>query len=448
MPNIVLIMTDNQGAWTLGSHGNPDIRMPHLDGLARDGMRFTNAYCANAVCSPNRATVLTGLIPSQHGVHSYLGEEQPDAQIGPDAYCTIREFDTLPRILSEAGYTCGLCGKWHLGGSLHPAEGFSYWFALPKSHRAFYDAKAVWEGEIYIEPRYITDVVTDHALDFIAHHRDNPFFLYVPYPSPYRLGRSFLKPHRNRHTEYYADRDLPSFPRESVHHWLYLYRDLINNPVSIRSYAAALSGVDDGVGAILNALSGYGLEDNTLVVFTADHGLCGGHHGIWGMGDHSRPLNTFEEGIHIPLLFRHPGRIPAGRLFEGRTSHYDLFPSLLDYLGLAKRIPAMVPGTSYAPALSGASLEWDDAIFYEFENVRLIRTDRWKYTWRHPDGPDELYDMQSDVGERNNLAGSTALATTIRELRGRIESFFGSYVDPEYDLWRGGRSKAGRLRNL
>src|SRR5262245_51495855 len=111
--NLVLILTDNQGAWTLGCYGNPDIRTPHIDRLAKEGTLFTRCFSSNAVCSPTRATLLTGLVPSQHGVHSYLRAGFP--QVGPGAYCTIREFQTLPRILAGEGYACGLSGKWHLG---------------------------------------------------------------------------------------------------------------------------------------------------------------------------------------------------------------------------------------------------------------------------------------------------------------------------------------------
>ncbi|MCZ6632011.1 MAG: sulfatase-like hydrolase/transferase [bacterium] len=443
-PNILFIMTDNQGAWTLGCYGNPDIRTPCIDGLAEEGMRFANAYAVNSVCSPSRATFFTGLIPSQHGVHCYLGGEKPDSQMGPDAYCTIGEFSNLSRVLSQEGYTCGLSGKWHLGDSLHPQEGFEYWFSKPKGHTStFYNDELIWQNQTYTEPRYTTDVITEHALDFLENHRQEPFFLYVAYNGPYGLGAHMTETHRNRHTDYYADKDLPCFPREPVHPWLKQNRQLVNNPISIRGYASAVSGVDDGVGALLDALSEYGLEENTLVIFTADQGLCGGHHGMWGMGDHSRPLHTFEEAVHIPLLFRHPERIEAGVVFEGRTCNYDFFPSLLDYLGLSEHIPDTSPGTSYAPALRGDSQDWDNTVFHEFENARMIRTDRWKYTWRHPDGPDELYDMQADPGERQNLAGSSG--EVVQDLRAQLSTFFDTYANPEYDVWRGGRSKAGRI---
>jgi len=446
--NVVFIMTDNQGAWTLGCYGNEDIRTPNIDSLAEDGIRFSNAYCVNSVCSPSRATFLTGLIPSQHGVHCWLGTEKPDSQIGPDAYCTIQEFANLPRILSDAGYTCGLSGKWHLGDSIRPQEGFSYWFTKPRGHTSkFYNAEAIWDGKIYEEPRYYTDVITEHALDFLEQSHGDPFFLYVGYNGPYGLGEHMTKTHQNRHTAYYAGRELPSFPREPIHPWLRGNREIINNPVSIRGYAAAVSGVDDGVGEILDALKSYGLDDDTLVIFTADQGLCGGHHGTWGMGDHSRPMHTFEETIHIPLLFRHSGTIPQGTTFEGRTCNYDFFPSVLDYLGMADKLPDTpeLPGKSYKRALLGGEIDWEDVIFNEFEDSRMIRNDRWKYTWRYPKGPDELYNMQTDPGERNNLADDPEYAQIIRELRSQLDEFFNRYADPEYDLWHGGTSKAGRM---
>jgi arylsulfatase A-like enzyme len=254
-----------------------------------------------------------------------------------------------------------------------------------------------------------------------------------------------LYTHENRHTEHYAEMELPAFPREPTHPWLHNNRNMINNPVSIRAYAAAVSGMDDGVGAILDGLTGRGLDENTLVVFTADQGWCGGHHGMWGMGDHSRPIHTYEESVRIPLIYRHTGRIPAGSVIDRRTCNYNVFPTLLDHLGLSASTPQGLPGSSHAAALTGGTPDWNESVFFEYENTRMVRTDRWKFTWRHPRGPDELYDMQADPGERHNLADVPAYAMTREDLRSEIATFFDRHADPEFDVWKGGRSKAGRL---
>ena len=177
---------------------------PHIDRLADEGIRFSNAYCVNSVCSPSRATFMTGLIPSQHGVHCYLGGERPDAQMGPDAYCTIREFANLPRVMADAGYVCGLSGKWHLGDSLRPQEGFSYWFTRPRGHTTtFYDDELIWRNGVYTEPRYTTEVITEHALEFLRQNHHQPFFLYVAYNGPMDLGQECMleTPSFNQHTE-------------------------------------------------------------------------------------------------------------------------------------------------------------------------------------------------------------------------------------------------------
>ncbi len=243
-PNVVFIMADNQSPWTLGCYGNSEILSRRIDRLAQDGVRFTNAFCSNPVCSPNRATCLTGLMPSQHGVHNWLGTEEPDAQIGPNAYCTIGEFDTLPRMLADEGYECGLSGKWHLGDSLNPQLGFKYWFTKPRGHtHSFYDADAIWDGKIYQEPRYYLDTITDHAVSFLRQTpRERPFFLYVGYNGPYGLDQDMRDGHRNRHAAYYADKELNCFPREKAHPWLTQNLDCIANETAMRSYAAAVSG--------------------------------------------------------------------------------------------------------------------------------------------------------------------------------------------------------------
>lgn len=445
-PNVVVIMTDNQGAWTLGCYGNKEIRTPHIDRLAREGILFTRCYSSNAVCSPTRATFLTGLLPSQHGVHCWL--RAGAAQVGPDAYNTIQEFRSLPEILSRAGYVCGLSGKWHLGDNLKPQAGFVYWVTKPHGHTStFYGAQVIENGQIRTEPGYLTDFWTEHGTRFIEQNKDRPFFLFLVYNGPYGLGNSLQRRARNRHAEYYADKELKSFPRQPPHLWLHNNRQYINNLTAIRRYAAEISGVDDGVGRIMQTLKRLGLDANTLVVFTADQGFCGGHHGMWGMADHSRPLHCYDETIHVPMIVRQPGEIRAGRRSDIMVSNYDALPTVLSYLGLADRIPDKpnLPGRDYSAVLRGEQIEWDNEIYYEFENCRMVRTPTWKYCRRFPAGPDELYDLKSDPGEQKNLAGRDEHVKIQEQLGNRLKAFFSRYADPRYDLWRGGRSKSHLL---
>ncbi len=443
--NLVLILTDNHGAWTLGCYGNPDIRTPNIDRLAAEGTLFERCFSSNAVCSPTRATLLSGLMPSQHGVHCYLGGG--NVQIGPKAYNTLDEIRSLPEILADAGYVCGLVGKWHLGDNLHPQERFSYWITMPHGATAtFYDAQVIEDGKIRKEPQYLTDLWTDHAIRFIEQNRERPFFLYLPYNGPYGLGGSLNRPARNRHAEYYADQPLWSFPRGPVHPWLVANRQFINNVAAMRRYAAEISGIDDGVGRVMDRLKQLGLDENTLVVFTGDQGLSGGQNHVWGMGDHSWPLHTFDSTMHVPLVYRHPGAIPAGVRSDILNSNYDILPTVLSLLSLGDQVPKDPPrpGRDYSALLRGEPLEsWENVVFYEFENCRTIRTDEWKYTIRrHPDGPTQLYHIAKDPGELDDLAGRPGFEQIEEELAARIDDYFAKYSVPKYDLYHGGGSKS------
>ena len=447
-PNVVFILTDNQGAWTLGCYGNPDIRTPHIDRLAKEGLRMTRAYSSNPVCSPTRATYLTGLIPSQHGVHSYLGGERPNAQVGPDAYCTIREFASLPKILSSAGYVCGLAGKWHLGANQTPQEGFSDWITMPAGHTTeFYDVPVIENGAIRQESKYLTDLWTERGVQFIERNRDRPFFLYLAYNGPYSLGNSLNHSARNRHAAYYADRELLSFPRDTMHPWLFNNKQFLNNPTAIRRVAAETSGVDDGVGQIMATLKRLNLDERTLVIYAADQGLMGGQNGLWGMGDHTRPAALFDQMLQVPLIYRQPGRIAGERTSDLVVSNYDFLPSVLAYLGLQGKLPAgqNSPGRDYSAVLAGRDVQWQNTVYAEMENARAIRTPPWKYVARRPDGPYELYDLATDLHERFNLFGQPKHTAVQQQLAQQLDEFFARYADPQYDLWKGGRSKAGRL---
>lgn len=448
-PNIILILTDNHGPWTLGCYGSREIRTPNIDRLAEEGTMFTRAFANNPVCSPTRATLLTGLMPSQHGVHSYL--RAGNVQIGPDAYCTVCEYRTVPEILHQSGYVCGLSGKWHLGDNLRPHEGFEYWITKPHGHTpGFYDQEVIENGKIRSEAGNLTDLWTDHGIRFIEQNKDRPFFLFLAYNGPYGLGGAMHEAIRNRHRDYYeANQEMPSFPREEPDPWLHSQHRNINNLKAMRKYAAETSGIDDGVGEIMATLREHQLDDNTLVIFTADQGLAGGHSGFWGMGDHTRPLTCYDPTVWIPLIFWQPERIVAGGRVDRLVSNYDIYPSLLHHLGLADQIPASPerPGRNFAAALRGQPLaDWQDALFFEFENLRAVRTDRWKYIERFRQEPNELFDLEADPGERRNLVGELQYAETEQQLRRQLTDFFARYRDPRWDLWDGGSSKSKLLQ--
>ena len=448
-PNVVMIMTDNHGAWTLGCYGNKDIRTPQIDKLAQEGTLFDNAFASNPVCSPTRASILTGLIPSQHGVHCFLRGGR--LQTGPDARCTLADFASLPKELKKAGYSCGLVGKWHLGGNMTPQEGFDdYWVTTPHGGTStFYDAQIIEDGEQRTEPQYLTDFWTKHAVNFIeqrAEKTEQPFFLLLTYNGPYALSRLLLREGQNRHAEFYRDKALPSFPREAPHPWQLHNRDYQNNPVSISRVATEVSGVDDGVGTVMAALKANGFDDNTLVIFLADQGWVGGHGGFFGMGDHTRPTTAVDGMMKIPMIWRHPKKIAPDQRSQKLVGNYDIMPTILEHVGLPepwgklkKGVPVS-PGKSFVTELQKASETTtdDEAIFYEFETLRSIRTDSWKYTHRFPNGPHELYDLKQDPTEFNNLYRGAEPTAVQRALKARLDAFFAAHASPKYDLYNGG----------
>lgn len=441
-PNIILMMTDNHGAWTLGCYGNRDIRTPNIDRLAEEGMLFTRAFSSNAVCSPTRATYLTGLLPSQHGVHCYL--RRNEAQMGQNAYCTIREFRTLPKVLSECGYRCGLVGKWHLGANMTPQLGFEYWITMPHGGTStFYDAEVIEHGKVRHEPTYLTDLWTEHAVRFIQQDKNRPFFLFLAYNGPYALGSLLSRPARNRHHDFYQNQLLPSFPRAKMHPWQFNNKQYLNNIDSIRRVAAEVSGVDDSVGTVIQTLDRLKLARNTLVIFCADQGWMGGQNGLWGMGDHTRPLSAFDGMMHIPLIFRHTSHIRPRTTSDIMVSNYDLMSTVLHYVGFgsADHLNPQSPGRDFSAFLRGRPSPWTNRVFYEMEDVRAVRTGSAKYIHRHPDGPFELYDLENDPEETENLYGQPGHASTQKSLQEQLFRFFDRYADTEYDLYRGGTSK-------
>jgi len=462
-PNVVLILTDNHGAWTLGCYGNEDIRTPNLDRMADEGTLFENAFAVNPVCSPTRASILTGLMPSQHGV---MTPTDGNFMMGKDAYNLLEEFTSLPEIFKANGYDCGLSGKWHLGDNLHPQEGLDdLWVTMPiGSTSTFYGARILENGKERIEPQYMTDLWTDRAVEFIGKHSkqnksDNekpakPFFLYLAYNGPYGLSPLLLEPARNRHAEFYADHPLPSFPRVPTRPWQFSNRDYVNNLDAFRRYAAEVSGVDDGVGRVMAALKESGIDDNTLVIFTGDQGLGCGQHNLWGMGDHTRPLHGFDATLQVPMIVRQPKKVAAKQRVTQQVSQVDLMPTVLELAGLSDHLPKEnpLPGKDLSPLLRGEvnpDTKTDRAVFLDYENLRAIRTDEWKLLERMDDDGklseldsyDELYDLKNDPGETVNLYDDPAHKETREHLKARLNRFFAEHNLPKHDMWNGGDSQ-------
>jgi arylsulfatase A-like enzyme len=437
--NILFILTDDQGVWAAGCYGNPEIRTPNIDRLARSGVRFEHFFCATPVCSPSRATLLTGRIPSQHGIHDWLRQ----CCFGPEAIDFLGEETTYADVLAGSGWSCGFSGKWHVGDSNAPQHGFTDWFVAEGGR--YSGCRTVSEGSLVEEPGYITEAITDRALAMLEGYAASgrPFYLGVHYTAPHS---PWIDQHPREIVDSYDDCPFDSCPQEPRHPWAgRLTEGNLGNREALKGYFAAVTAMDIGVGRLLDRLEELGLRESTLVVFLSDNGMSCGHHGFWGKGNGTVPWNMYENSVRVPAIFSQPGRTPAGRVERALVSAYDFAPTLLDYLALPPLPEGRnLPGRSFRPALEGRPLEGREevVVFDEYGPVRMIRTERWKYVHRHAYGPHELYDLASDPDERRNLAAEPGQAGRVGELKARMDEWFARHVDPRFD----GRLSPGTSR--
>lgn len=464
-PNILFVLTDDQGAWALHCAGNEEIHTPNLDRLAAQGMRFENFFCASPVCSPARATLLTGTIPSAHGVLDWLrggnlDRERIPAEMVSNAYADFSDEHkpiqylagkiAYTDILAQNGYTCALAGKWHLGDSMVPQHGFRYWYTIGRGGCCYYHPDIVEEGNLHFEHgRYVTDLITDKALDFLdTLSKDNaPFYLSVHYTAPHAPWEA--EHHPREFIDLYEDCPFHSTPDVPDHPGL-TCEPMYGTPrrkEKLRGYYAAVTAMDQGVGKLLDALEEKNLADNTLVIFAADNGMNMGHHGIWGKGNGTRPMNMYDTSVKVPFLVRWPDTVPAGQVCKKMVSAYDFFPTLLDLLGLDNQQIQHLPGTSFADALRGQEEGGREevVVFDEYGPVRMIRSRKYKYIHRYPYGPDEFYDLQADPAEECNRIDDPEFADMILAMRRRMERWFNQYADPDMDGTREGVTGSGQL---
>ncbi len=467
-PNIVLIMSDNQSADFLGSYGNAEVKTPAIDQLASQGSLFENAYCVNAMCSPCRASVLTGLMPSAHGIHTWLDDGLADKW--PERWNAIGEFDTLPDRLKASGYHTALIGKYHLGSAWQPPHAFDHWVTFPHGHTiSFYDNQMIVNQDSFTHSGHSVDFFASQTVEFIQQQEaaEQPFFCFVPFNGPYGHWPSIKGRAKTRFADLYDDSPLASVPREGLNKRVldrYIQRVLEagaepserfagplllpNETESIRNYFAQISLVDDAVGRIMAQLEASNLAENTIIIYTADHGFSLGNHGIWGHGLAAWPASMHRPSYHIPLVMRGPSLASGPR--RQLVSQLDLANTLLDACGAG--LLDTPRQDSRVINLGDRQARHREAVFLEQEESRAIRTEthlyieRFQHTRITPLAP-ELYDLDADPEERSNISESEQAAPIKARLAAELASYFQHHADPARDLWAGGTAKSN-LSNL
>lgn len=439
-PNFVVIVTDDQGAWALGRL-MPELVSPVLDELGATGLELENFFCASPVCSPARASLLTGRMPSAHGVHDWLRSENSGVSSVGKHY--LEGLTTTPQVLADHGYTCAHSGKWHLGDARVPAPGFTHWYAHRDGGGPYFNAPMVEDGRERTEPAYVTDAITDHAVAMVEElaHGGAPFYLQVHYTAPHTPWAE--EEHPDELLDLYRTTDFPSVPREPVHPWFReddgeLRAAQEDDPArALRGYCAAITGVDRGIGELVATLDRLGLREDTYVIFLSDNGFSCGQHGYWGKGNGTWPTNLWDPSIRVPFIINRPG-VVRPRLDAALTSATALHPTILELAGVPLPHDCLAAGESFAARVTGGSADAGSVeglvVYDEYGGTRMIRTRTHKLVVRHA-GPDELYDLVLDPGERDNLVGNESSADVESGLRARLQAWFVAHSTPERDAF-------------
>lgn len=443
-PNIVFIYADDLGWTDLGVYGTTYYETPNIDRLAKEGLRFTQAYSVGPNCAPSRASLLTGLYPPRHGIYTVGTAARGDSSLRklvPVENNTVlgREFQTIGETLQQQGYRTALVGKWQLGNKTDKTDAGSRGFdhvisGNPGTSSYFFPfhtkGKPAHQGlEKGEENEYLTDRLTDEAIRFITAEKDRPFFLYLSYfavHTPTQAKEEVIAQYRKKQGNEYH-----------------------NNP----TYAAMIESLDDGVGSVLAALDSLGLSDNTLVVFYSDNG---------GMGavTSQHPLRgskgmLYEGGIRVPLLVKWPGRVVTGET-DYPVLGIDFYPTLLELAGLEPETGRALDGRSFAPVLQGKSgatrdLFWHFPAYLEaFKGdkrqpdpfrttpVSVIRSGHYKLLEFYEDGRLELYDLSTDISESRNLADQlpnvrAELQAKLKNWREKVHAWEPHEKNPRYE---------------
>lgn len=473
--NVVFILSDDHRYDFMGFTGKvPWLETHNLDRLAAEGAYFPNAYVTTALCSPSRASILTGLYSHTHTV---VDNAAPDPG----------NLTFFPQYMQSAGYQTGFFGKWHMGSHTDdPQPGFDHWESF-RGQGVYYGPTLNINGEHveYDQQTYITDLLTEHAVDWLeTRDEEKPFFLYLShkavhsqfepaerhlgdyeseeiiYPPSYDTPNYEIstlpskdesgEPRRGR--AYYGEERLPDWvkqQRESWHGVDYMYHGRISFDELFHRYTETLMGIDESVGSVLQFLDDNNLAEDTLVIYMGDNGFSFGEHGLIDK------RHFYEESAKVPLLVRWPTQLEGGAAIEQLVQNIDIAPTILEAAGL--RTPPHMQGQSFTPLFNREDIAWRDRIFYEYywemdfpqtPTMFGVRTERYKYIRYHGIwDTNEFYDLENDPDETQNLIDAPEHQERITEMATEIYAWLESTGGMQIPLKNVVRPKFGDHRN-
>lgn len=436
-PNILFVYTDDQASWALGLSGHPHASTPNLDKLFRSGAYLPNSFTVTPVCTPSRAGLIAGRYGSELGLTEWLNPRREPFKGLPAGLVT------WPQVLQSAGYDTGLVGKWHLGllDEHHPTRhGYDFFMGFRGGGTTPEDPTLEKDGEERLFRGLTADILTDEALAFLRRPRDAPFLLSLHYRAPHArwlpVAASDWAPFDGLNPVI----PNPSFP----------YLDVERLRRMTREYLASTKSVDRNLGRVMAELVELGLERDTVIVFTSDHGYNMGHSGVWHKGNGHYVLlrnppatanvpagqrpNMWDRSIRVPTAVAWPGRIQEGLMIERTVSNLDWYPTLVEIAGAEVPDGIVLRGRSMLALLLGSPAEWDDDLYGEYSthhqsrtHMRMLRTPRWKLVRDFLNSErDEFYDLRSDPEETTNRIrdprAQGAIARLSRELATRMRA--------------------------
>ncbi len=446
--NIIFILSDDHRYDAMSFlKGQPFLETPHLDSLARDGAHLKNAFVTTALCSPSRASVLTGKYAHKHKI--------------VDNNTAIPTGTTyFSSYLQKAGYKTAFIGKWHMGGeSDAPQPGFDRWVSFRGQGTYLPSANGLnVDGQKVPQKGYITDELTDYALDFIQ-KQTGPYFVYLSHKAVHgefipaerhkgKFDKAKFVPPVSLNAEAINRPMWVQNQRNSWHGVDYPYHSTISIEEYYKRYAECLCAVDESVGRVLALLKQRGELDSTLVIYMGDNGFAFGEHGLIDK------RTAYEESMRVPMLARCPELFRGGQTLPQVVANLDIMPTVLDAAGVP--VPAGGDGASFLPLLKGQPIAWRDSLLYEYywernfphtPTIHALRTDQYKYIRYHGIWDlDELYDIKEDPHELRNLIKSPAHQEIVKRMNQRLFEILESTDGMNMPLYRD-KGGVSNLRN-